>query len=71
MAANLDTGNINLLLALALFGAQFTGPRVGGLIWGLATWMKWVPAPLWFVLPPRARPWGLVFLALSGAAVAR
>ncbi len=66
MAANLDTGNINLLLALALFGAQFTGPRVGGLIWGLATWMKWVPAPLWLVLPPRARAWGLVFLALSG-----
>ena len=66
MAANLDTGNINLLLALALFAAQFTGPRVGGLIWGLATWMKWVPAPLWFVLPPRARPWGLAFLALSG-----
>src|SRR6187455_2460223 len=25
MAANLDTGNINLLLALALFGAHFTG----------------------------------------------
>ena len=66
MAANLDTGNINLLLALALFGAQFTGPKVGGLIWGLATWMKWVPAPLWLVLPPRARAWGLVFLALSG-----
>jgi hypothetical protein len=66
MAANLDTGNINLLLALALFGAHFTGPRVGGLIWGLATWMKWVPAPLWLVLPPRARAWGLAFLALSG-----
>ena len=65
-AANLDTGNINLLLALALFGAQFTGPRVGGLIWGLATWMKWVPAPLWLILPPSARSWGLVFLALSG-----
>ena len=28
--------------------------------------MKWVPAVLWFVLPPRARGWGLVFLALSG-----
>ena len=27
--------------------------------------MKWVPALLWFVLPPRARGWGLVFLALS------
>jgi hypothetical protein len=66
MAANLDTGNINLLLTLAVFAAQFTGPRVGGLLWGLATWMKWVPAPLWLVLPPRARLWGLVFLALSG-----
>ena len=66
MAANLDTGNINLLLAMALFGAHFTGPRLGGLIWGLATWMKWVPALLWPVLPPRSRAWGLVFLALSG-----
>jgi hypothetical protein len=65
-AANLDTGNINLLLALALFGAQFTGPRVGGLIWGLATWMKWVPAPLWLILPAKARGWGLIFLALAG-----
>ena len=65
IGANLDTGNINLLLALALFGAQFTSGRVGGLIWGLATWMKWVPALLWFVLPARARGWGLVFLALS------
>ncbi|HEY4189732.1 MAG TPA: glycosyltransferase 87 family protein [Candidatus Limnocylindrales bacterium] len=64
MAANLDTGNINLLLALALFGAQFVGGKVGGLIWGLATWMKWVPAVLWFVLQPRARGWGLVFLAV-------
>ena len=64
--ANLDTGNINLLLALGLFGAQFSSGRVGGLIWGLATWMKWFPAPLWLVLPPRARAWGLVVLALSG-----
>ncbi len=66
IAANLDTGNIDLLLALALFGAQSMGGRAGGLIWGLATWMKWVPAPLWLVLPARARSWGLVFLALSG-----
>lgn len=64
--ANLDTGNINLVLALALFGAQFSSGRAGGLIWGLATWMKWFPAPLWLVLPPRARAWGLVVLALSG-----
>ena len=65
MAANLDTGNINLLLALAIFAAHFTGPRLGGFLWGLATWMKWVPAPLLLVLPPRTRGWGLVFLAVS------
>ena len=66
MAANLDTGNINLLLALMIFAAHFTGGRLGGLLWGIATWMKWVPAPLWFVLPARARGWGLLFLAISG-----
>ncbi len=65
IAANLDTGNIDLLLTLAVFGAQFVDGRAGGLIWGLATWMKWIPAPLWLVLPPRARGWGIVFLALS------
>jgi hypothetical protein len=66
MGANIDTGNINLLLAVALFGAHFVDGRLGGLIWGLATWMKWVPAVVWPVLPPRARGWGLVWLALSG-----
>ena len=40
--------------------------RSGGLIWGLATWMKWIPVLLWPTLPPRARSWGLVVLALSG-----
>jgi Glycosyltransferase family 87 len=66
MAANLDTGNINLLLALALFGAQFVDGRIGGLIWGIGTSMKWIPAVLWLVLPPRARGWGVVVLALAG-----
>jgi Glycosyltransferase family 87 len=65
MAANLDTGNITLLLALAVWYAQFCGPRLAGLLWGLATWMKWAPAPLWLVLAPRARAWGLVWLAAS------
>jgi hypothetical protein len=63
--ANLDLGNITMLLALLLFGAQFVGPRLGGLIWAVATWMKWIPAPLFLVLPPRARAWGLVWLAAS------
>jgi hypothetical protein len=63
--ANLDTGNITLLLAIGLFGAQFLRPRMAGFIWGLATWMKWAPAPLWLILRPRARLWGLVWLAAS------
>jgi glycosyl transferase family 87 len=63
--ANLDTGNINLQLTLMLWAAQFTGPRLGGLLWALATWMKWVPAIHWFILAPRARLWGLVWLAVS------
>jgi hypothetical protein len=66
MGASIDTGNINLLLAVALFGAHFVDGRVGGLIWGLATWMKWVPAVVWPVLPPKARGFGLVWLALAG-----
>jgi len=63
--ANLDTGNINLQLTLMLWAAQFTGPRLGGLLWALATWMKWIPAVHWFILGPRTRLWGLVWLAVS------
>jgi hypothetical protein len=63
--ANLDTGNINLLLTLLLWGAQFTGPVVGGLFWSIATWMKWAPLLLLPILAPRARLWGLIFLAAS------
>ena len=38
--ANLDTGNINLILVLALWGASFAGPRTAGLVWALATTMS-------------------------------
>jgi hypothetical protein len=65
IGANLDTGNITLVLALALFGAQFVGPRLAGAIWGLAAWMKWAPAITWLALAPRARLWGLGWLAAS------
>jgi len=64
-AANLDTGNINLQLTLMLWAAQFSGPRLSGLLWALATWMKWVPVVVWPILAPRARRWGLVWLAVS------
>ena len=63
--ANLDTGNINLQLTLMLWAAQFTGPRLGGLLWALATWMKWVPVVLWPMLPGRAKAWGIVWLLVS------
>jgi hypothetical protein len=65
--ANLDTGNINLQLTLMLWAAQFTGPRLGGLLWALATWMKWVPVVLWPILPGRTRTWGIVWLLVSVA----
>jgi hypothetical protein len=65
VGANLDTGNINLLLTLMLWAAQFTGPRLAGLLWALATWMKWLPAVVWFILEPRARGLGLIFLCLA------
>ncbi len=63
--ANLDTGNINLQLTLLLWAAQFSGPRLGGLLWALATWMKWIPVVHWFILGPRTRRWGLIWLAVS------
>ena len=65
LGANLDTGNINLQLTLMLWGAQFTGPVVGGLLWALATWMKWIPVIHWPILAAGARRWGLVWLGLS------
>jgi hypothetical protein len=65
LGANLDTGNINLPLTLLLFGAQFSGPLLAGIIWAMATWIKWVPVVFILVLPPKARLWGLLFLAIS------
>jgi hypothetical protein len=68
LGANLDTGNINLQLTLMLWAAMFTGPRVAGLLWALATWMKWIPVLFWTVLPGRhAKLWGVLWLALSVA----
>jgi hypothetical protein len=64
--ANLDTGNINLVLVLMLWGAQFTGPRTGGVFWALATAMKWIPIVFLPILAPRARLHGVLFLAIAG-----
>ncbi len=64
--ANLDTGNVNLILVLVLWGAHFTGPRTAGLFWALATAIKWVPAVFLGILAPRARLHGVLFLAIAG-----
>ena len=50
-----------------LWAAQFTGPRLGGLLWALATWMKWLPVVFWPILPPRTRRWGAFWLVVSVA----
>jgi hypothetical protein len=63
--ANLDTGNINLPLTLLLWAAQFSSPMVAGVLWAIASWMKWVPVLFLAILAPRARLWGLAFLAAS------
>ncbi len=69
LAATLDTGNVTLFLALGLWAARFTGPRVAGLLWALATTIKWFPALLLLLFPARARAWGLAALALSGVLI--
>jgi hypothetical protein len=48
-----------------VWAAQFTGPRLGGLLWALAAWMKWIPAVFWFILRPPTKFWGLIWLAVS------
>jgi hypothetical protein len=63
--ANLDTGNINLVLVLVLWGARFTGPRTGGILWALAVAMKWIPIVFLPILAPKARLHGVVFLAVA------
>src|SRR5262245_30064763 len=65
IAATLDTGNITLLCALAIWAAAFVGPRLGGGLWALATVLKWFPAPLWLILPGRARLWGIAWMVLA------
>ena len=40
-------------------------PRLAGFLWSLAAWMKWIPALFLFVLAPRARLWGIGWLAAS------
>ncbi len=65
IAATLDTGNVTFLLAMAVWVAQFTGPRLAGMLWAATVSTKWFPVLLFPLLPPRARPWGLAALAVA------
>ena len=66
LTATLDTGNITLLCAMGIWASHFVGPRLGGFMWALAAALKWFPALLFLILPPRARLWGLAWAGLFG-----
>ena len=65
MAVTIDTGNINLVLALAIWAAQFCPPRLGGAIWAVTVSTKWFPVLLFVFLPPRTRLWALGSLGVA------
>lgn len=64
---NLDTGNITLPAALAIFGARFAPPWVAGAMWGAVTGLKWASLPLLLVLGVESRRIGLATLAIAAA----
>ena len=66
LAATLDTGNITFLCAMGIWAAYFVSPRLGGFMWALASALKWFPALLFLVLPPRTRLWGIAWATLFG-----
>jgi Glycosyltransferase family 87 len=66
LAANFDTGNINVFIALAAWAAYVTPGWVGGLLWALSTGLKFVPALLLPFIPRRAWLPGLAILGVLG-----
>jgi hypothetical protein len=64
IAANLDTGNINVFIALGTWAAFMVGPRLGGTLWALGAALKFLPAVLLLVTPRPAWRYGLLAFAL-------
>ena len=64
IAANLDTGNVNILLALGIWAAWWSGPQVGGFLFAVGAGLKFFPALLLPFLPTRAWGSGLLVLAV-------
>jgi hypothetical protein len=64
IAANLDTGNINVFIALATWVGYWARGWVGGLLWALGTALKFVPALLLPFIRREAWLPGLAVLAI-------
>ncbi|OGN87764.1 MAG: hypothetical protein A2X23_04470 [Chloroflexi bacterium GWC2_73_18] len=61
----LESGNVTVFLALALWAAQVAPARAGGALWAWATATKWFPAAFWFILPSATRRRGLAWIGLA------
>lgn len=71
LAANLDTGNVNLFIALTPFLAGLVSARWGGVAWAIGTGLKYVSAPLLPFMPRSSWRLGLtIFGALLVLTVA-
>lgn len=64
LAANFDTGNINVFIVLGVWLAWFAGPRLGGTLWALGAALKFVPLGLLVFVPRRSWRHGLAALAV-------
>jgi len=64
IAANFDTGNINVFIALGVWLAFWVGSRLGGLLWALGAGLKFVPAVFLPFTPRKAWLPGLAFLGV-------
>ena len=66
IGANLDTGNIDIFLVFMLWGAQIGRAAPGRPAVGDRDVDEVVPGLFLIILAPRARLWGLIWLAVAG-----
>ena len=64
IAANFDTGNVNVLIALAPFAAWLVSSRWGAVGWAIGTGLKFMPAPLLLFMPRSGWRLGLIVLGV-------
>ena len=64
LAANLDTGNVNVFISLVPWLAWLVSARWGGIGWAIGTALKFVPAPLLLFMPRASWRTGIAVLAV-------